>query len=131
MKKYNLTYKKIYFAVFGLLLGLIALQKSTHLFDGINPIVFTILAIVSVLIALNLIKVNDKNSLFKNDDELSLQIKFKSGYYSYFASMYMWILVLLFKDMFANTEALLITGVLLSAVIGLVSNLINRKYVGE
>ena len=54
------------------------------------------------------------------EDEFSNMIKYKSGYLAYLGSMYMWLFIFLFKDMFPDIETMLGGGILLSALIGFI-----------
>ena len=65
------------------------------------------------------------------DDELSMLIKYKSGYYAYMASMYMWFFIFLLKDNFPNTEAMLGGGILLSALISYLAKYVVKRNLNE
>ena len=59
----------------------------------------------------------DMNQGNPEEDELSMFIKYKSGYYAFRVSMFVWLFVFLFRDIFPDTESLVGTGILGSAVI--------------
>lgn len=60
------------------------------------------------------------------DDELSKLIKYKTGYYAYMASLYMWLVIFVAKGMFPDIETMLRGGILLSCLIWAIS-----KYIVE
>jgi hypothetical protein len=47
---------------------------------------------------------------------MSTRIKYKAGYHAFMASMYIWLFIFLFKDLFPDVETMLGGGILLSAV---------------
>jgi len=88
-----------------------------------------VIAIISVFYALKRM-IEEKEGQTK-DDEFSNQIKYKSGYYAYIASMYMWFFFFLFRSYFPNIETIVGGGVLLSALIYFISNLMVKREIYE
>ena len=64
---------------------------------------------------------------FPSDDELSNIVKFKSGYYAYMSSMYMWLFIFLLRDKFPDVETMVGGGILLSALMAFISKIVVKK----
>ncbi|MDH3322033.1 MAG: hypothetical protein OEM04_03530 [Flavobacteriaceae bacterium] len=98
-----------------------AVVKGTDLLKGIDLYVFILIIIIGIIA---LYKANKKEKELKEgvalEDELTLFIKYKSGYISYMITMYLWLFIFLFKDKFNDTETMLGSGILLSALISLI-----------
>ena len=65
------------------------------------------------------------------EDEMSNLIKYKSGYYAFMASMYMWLFIFLFKDKFPNIESMLGGGILLSSLIWYIAKMLVKREINE
>ncbi len=76
-------------------------------------------------------KDRDEKLGIATEDELSNLIKYKSGYYAFLSSMYMWLFVFIFKDKFPDTETMLGGGILLFALIFYVSKVIVKRGFNE
>ncbi|KAA3635992.1 MAG: hypothetical protein DWQ02_08980 [Bacteroidetes bacterium] len=111
-----------------IVLGYIAYQKGVDLFNGLNLVIFLLIIIFGVIALIGSIrKENEAKKGFPAEDELSTQIKYKSGYYAYMASMYLWLFIFLLKDSFPNTESMIGGGILLSALIFYISRIIVKR----
>lgn len=88
-----------------------------------------IVAIISILIALK--KRKEEKEGQPLEDEFSSMIKYKSGFYAYIASMYMWLFIFLFRDLFNDTETMLGGGILLSGLIGFIAKLYVKRGMDE
>jgi Predicted membrane protein (DUF2178) len=84
----------------------------------LDVLIFVLIVVIGV-IALYLARKKDKSIAegFPAEDEMSLLLKYKSGYYAFMISMYMWLFIFFFKDKFPDVETMLGGGVLLSALI--------------
>ncbi len=107
-------------------------KTNISLFHGLNLIII-ILVIVIGLIALYLSIKKDKEikAGFPSEDEMSLLLKYKTGYYAYLYSMYMWLFIFIFKDKFPNVETMLGGGILLSTFIYFITKVIIKKKTDE
>lgn len=86
-----------------------------------------LVAIASIYIAIR--KMKDEKEGQPAEDELSTQIKHKSGYLAYIASLYMWLFVFLFRDLFPDSESMVGGGILISALIGYIcKSLVKKQY---
>ena len=108
--------------------GFIVIERGTDLFHGLKLVIIALIIVIGVIAIFRALK---KEKEIKEglpaEDELSLQIRNKSGYYAYMASMYMWLFIFLFKDKFPDTETMLGGGILLSALIGFISKMIVKR----
>lgn len=108
--------------------GFIAIERGTDLFHGLDLVIFSLIVIIGVIALIRALKKDkEEKEGLPPEDELSLQIRNKSGYYAYMASMYMWLFIFLFKDKFPDIETMLGGGILLSALIGFISKLIVKR----
>jgi len=88
-----------------------------------------IVAIISIFIAIK--KMKEEKEGQPADDEFTIQIKYKAGYYAYISSMYMWLFIFLFRGLFPDIETLVGGGILLSGVIGFVCKMIVKKKIDD
>ena len=65
------------------------------------------------------------------EDEFTTKIKHKAGHHAYIATLYMWLFIFLFRDLFPDVETIVGGGILLSGVIGFVSKLMVRNSFDE
>ncbi len=108
--------------------GFIILERGTNLFKGLDLLVFSLIVIIGIIAFIQALKKDkDEKEGLPSDDELSLQIKYKSGYYAYLSSMYMWLFIFLLKDKFPDTETMLGGGILLSAIIAFISKMLVKR----
>ena len=106
----------------------ILIEKGTNLFKGLDLLIFILIIGIGVIALINAFKKDkEEKAGFATEDELSLKIKYKSGYNAYIASMYMWLFIFLMKDKFPNIETLLGGGILLSALIGFIAKYLVKK----
>ena len=132
MKKNRILLLITVFLSLSILGGYLALGNKANIFIGLN-LVITILIIGIGAIALIRAFKDDKEEKegLSTEDELSMRIKYKSGYYAYLASMYMWLFVFLLKDKFPDTETMLGGGILLSALISCMAKYVVKHKFNE
>jgi len=112
--------------------GFIAVQKGTNLFKGIDVFIFALIVIIGAAALINAYKKDkEEQNGFPSEDELSTLVKFKSGYYAYLASMYMWLFIFLLRDKFPDVETMMGGGILLSAFIAMVSKMVIKRRLHE
>lgn len=108
--------------------GFIVLEKGTNLFKGLDLVIFVLIVIIGAIAFARAFKKNkEEKEGLATEDELSTQMKYKSGYYAYLASMYMWLFIFLFKDKFPDTETMLGGGILLSALISFIAKVVVKR----
>ena len=115
-----------------LILGFIVLEKGTDLFKGLDLLVFVLIVVLAVFSLIKAIR-NDKDERagLKTEDELSTQIKYKAGYYTFLISIYMWLIISIMENKFPDTETIIGFGLIISALIFFISNIIIKKKFNE
>jgi uncharacterized membrane-anchored protein len=68
-------------------------------------------------------KLKKEKQGLKTEDELSRQMKYKSGYYAYLYSLTLWMFLFFIKDVFPNTDIMMAVGIILSVIIGIISKI--------
>ena len=118
--------------IMAVFLGFVIVEKGTNLFQGLNLIILILIVLGGIVaFATALKKDKEEKQGMPADDEFSLQLKYKSGYYAYMASLYMWLFIFLFKGYFPDVETMLGGGILLSALIGFISKYIVKQQFHE
>ena len=132
MKKQRIILVTAYLLILSVVFGLKYFEKQTGLFKSINPLFLLALIIIAFVFTLQSLKRKGKK---KNgipiDDEFSLLIKYKIGYYSFLGSSFLWYLLFILKDDFPDTETILGGGILLSTLIVIVTRIIIKRFPNE
>jgi len=132
MKKNRKTLLIISIIAMIVIWGFIALEKETNLFQGLDLFVFILIVIFGGLAIYLAIKKNKEiDEGFPPEDELSLRIKYKAGYYTYLVSMYMWLLIFMFKRYFPDVETIIGGGILLSALLSVIIKFVVKNKINE
>ena len=112
--------------------GFIVIERGTTLFKGLDLFIFALIIVLGIIAFLNALKKDkEEKQGLTTEDELSTRLKYKSGYYAYMASMYMWLFIFLLKDNFPDTETMLGGGILLSALIAFISKAVVKHQFNE
>ena len=113
-------------------LGFIIVEKGTNLFHGLNLLILILIILGGVVAFVTALKKDkEEKQGMPADDEFSLLLKYKAGYYAYMASLYMWLFIFLFKGYFPDIETMLGGGILLSALVGFISKYIVKQQFNE
>ena len=132
MTKQKMLLLAINLVIILVVLGITAFEKETGFLEGIHPIIILFLVLISVLIAVRpLKKRNNNKAALAVDDELSLSIKYKAGYYAYLITMLIWVFIFLVKDRFPNPDVLLGVGIMLSAISAIISRIVIKRKPNE
>ena len=117
MKKENKTFMLTSVLLMFALLGFGIAYNRGFDFKGLDLLIFALIVIVGG-IAVFLSHKRDKSieAGFPAEDEMSLLLKYKAGYYAFLSSMYIWLFIFIFKDKFPDVESMLGGGILLSAL---------------
>jgi len=128
MKNRKKRFMITFISIMVISLGYIYLDKGTELFKGLELIIVLLITIAGIMALIRVIK-KDKNlnEGLPEDDELSTKIKYKSGYYAYMATMYIWVIIFILKDLFPDKQSMLGGGILLSALISFVAKYFVKK----
>jgi hypothetical protein len=114
--------------IMGIIWAFIALEKGTHIFRGLDLFIFALIIIIAAVALIRALKKDKEHKAgIPAEDELTYKIKYKAGYIAYRASMYMWLFIFLLKDKFPSIEAMLGGGILLSAVISVIANIVTKR----
>ena len=114
------------------ILGFIAVEKGTNLFQGLDLIIFILIVLGGIIAFVSALKKDkEEKQGMPADDKFSLLLKYKSGYYAYMASLYMWLFIFLFKGYFPDVETMLGGGILLSALISFIRKFIVKRQFNE
>lgn len=98
--------------------GFIAVYKAGFIPSGLDLFIFALIIICGIYaFVIHLRRHRDHEQGIPVEDEMSTRIKHKTGYHAFTASMYMWLLIFVFKDLFPDVETMLGGGILLSGVI--------------
>ena len=118
MKKQRKTLMITSILIMVVVWGFIVLEKGTTLFKGLDLYIFILIVLIGIIAFVSALrKDKEEKQGLPVEDELSNLLKYKSGYYAYLASMYMWLFIFIFKDKFPDIETMLGGGILLSALI--------------
>ena len=110
--------------------GFIAAYRSGYIPTGLDLFIFALIIIAGIYAFVTHMRQHkDVQKGFPAEDEMSTRIKYKAGYYAFLASMYMWLFIFLFKDIFPDVETMLGGGILLSAILSIViKTYLTRNY---
>ncbi len=98
-------------------------------YDVLTTLLFLLLS--PFFIYLSIKKYKEEKKGLATEDEMSMRLKYKSGYYAYVYSVMMWMLIYFLKDIFPNTDLMLGIGIVLSILIGLISKLSIKRNFNE
>lgn len=113
-------------------LAFIVITNRTNVLKGLNLLIFALIIIGGVIAFVSAYKKDkEEKAGLTAEDELSTLIKYKSGYYAYMVSLYMWLFIFLFKDKFPDIETMLGGGILLSALIGYISKIVAKQKLND
>ncbi len=108
--------------IMALIWGFIIFTNVSSAMEGLDLFIFTLIILIAVIALIQALKTDkDEKAGLPADDELSTRIKYKSGYYAFLVSMYMWLFIFLFNDKFPDNETMLGGGILLSALISFIA----------
>ena len=108
----------------------VALYQAGYVPRGLDAVIFALILISGIYaFVVHMKRHNDAKQGLPPDDELSNQIKYKAGYYAFLSSMYVWLFIFLFKNIFPDLELMLGTGILTSAFISIaIKAYLSRNY---
>jgi len=110
--------------------GFVAVYHAGYIPKGLDLFIFALIMISGLYaFVTNMKRYKDEQEGFPAEDELSLRIKYRAGYYAFVASMYIWLFIFLFKDFFPDIETMLGGGVLTSAFLAMgIRGYLTRHY---
>lgn len=110
--------------------GFIAVYRGGYIPTGKQLLIIALIVISAIYaFVTHLKRYKDVQSGFPAEDEMSTLIKYKAGHHAFLASLYMWLFIFLFKDVFPDVETMLGGGILLSAAISFaIKSYLARHY---
>jgi len=114
------------------ILGFIVIIKSGFIPVGLDIIIISLIVIAGIFVLFQAIQKhkNIKQGL-PVEDELSVRIKHMAGYYAFITSMYMWLLIFIFRNRFQDVETMIGGGILCSSVLTIFIKLYLKKHYHE
>lgn len=132
MKKQRIVLIASYLIILSLVTVLRSFENQTGFFKSIDPLLLLLIVVIAFIYTIQSLKSkNKKKNGIPVDDEFSILIKYKIGYYSYLASAFLWYVLFVFKDHFHDTETILGGGILLSSLIVIVTRIIIKRFPNE
>ena len=132
MKTKRKTFLVTCIAIMAVIWAFAIIEKRTGLMEGLDLIIFILIVIGSIIAFVSAVKKDkEEKAGLPTEDELSDLLKYKTGYYAFFASMILWCIIFLFKDRFPNNESMVGGGILLSAVLFFIAKLVVKKQLYE
>ena len=118
--------------IFSMVLGLDFFEKHTGFFKWLDPTTLWIIVLVAMVFPIRFLrKSRKKKNGIPSDDELSILVKYKIGYYSFFSSSFLWYCLFCFKDRISDINTILGGGILLSVLIVLITSVVFKLYPDE
>ena len=107
--------------------GIVSYSQMGH----IQPKMLVIYALIGIVAVISIVQAVKKMREEKEgqplEDEFTTRIKHKAGHDAYIASLYMWLFIFLFRDIFPDTETMVGGGILLSGLIGFISKTMVKR----
>ncbi len=132
MKKSKILFLTLSGLTLTFIIGIYSYSKTSEIQPQmlIMYLLIGLIALVSIIISIR--KMKEEKEGQPMEDEFTTQVKHKSGFYAYIASLYMWLFIFLFKDILSSDPEILIGGgILLSGVIGYTCKLIVKRELNE
>jgi len=110
--------------------GFAAVYEGGFIPAGLDIFIFAMIMIGGIYAFITHMKRHkDLENGFPVEDEMSTRIKYKAGHRAFIVSMYIWLFIFLFKDLFPDVETMLGGGILLSAVLFIaIKSYLTRHY---
>ncbi len=134
MKRKLITRLPAILFIFFLEKGLLYFDKSSDYFAKYShdTLLFFIIFGAIILFAITFYKLRkEKHLLFEADDELSMRRKYQAGYYAFYDSLWLWLLLFMDKDQFHSMGVVLGGGILISLIIAVISFILVRYRIYE
>lgn len=98
--------------------GFIAVYKGGYAPRGLHVAIFMLIMIIGIYkLMINTKKHKAIEEGFPAEDEMSNRIEYQAGYYAFNTSMYIWLFIFFFKDLFPDIESMLVGGILSSVAV--------------
>ncbi len=132
MKKSRIILLIVSILILTIIIAFFFLREGPNVFQGLTLLIMILIVAIAVIAFIAALKKDkEEKAGLTVEDELTTKIKYKSGYYAYLASMYMWMFIFLFKDKFPDIETMLGGGILLSGLIGFIAKVVVKRNYNE
>jgi hypothetical protein len=110
--------------------GFAALHEGGYIPKGLGVFIFAMIMIAGIYAFFkHMRRYKEEKEGFAVEDELSTQIRYKAGYYSFNAALYIWLAIFLFQQFIPDTETMLGGGLLLSMIVSMgIRAYLTRSY---
>ncbi|TRX71356.1 hypothetical protein [Carboxylicivirga sp. M1479] len=130
LKKENLL--KTFGTLSMVILVWLLISNDLKSYPWLKTLILGLLGVIGIIYFYNSYKRDKEEELgLATEDELSRLLKYKSGYYAYTWSMYVWFCIFIFKDYFPNIETMIGGGILLSALLSFIAKVLVRIQLNE
>ena len=98
--------------------GFAALHHGGYIPEPLGIFIFAMIMIAGIYaFVTHMRRYKEEKEGFAVEDELSTQIQYKAGYYSFNASLFIWFAIFAFQQFIPDTETMLGGGLLLSMIV--------------
>ncbi len=98
--------------------GFAALHEWGYIPEPLGIFIFAMIMIAGIYaFFVHMRRYEEEKEGFAVEDELSTQIQYKAGYYSFNASLFIWFAIFMFQQFIPDTETMLGGGLLLSMIV--------------
>ena len=98
--------------------GFVDLHHGDYIPEPLGIFIFAMIMIVGIYaFFVHMRRYKEEKEGFAVEDELSTQIQYKAGYYSFNASLFIWFAIFAFQQFIPDTETMLGGGLLLSMIV--------------
>jgi hypothetical protein len=110
--------------------GCAALYHGGYIPEGKGIFIFAMIIVAGVFAFVRHVRrYKDAREGFAVEDELSTQIRYKAGYYSFITSLYIWAAIFAFHQLIPDVKTMLGGGILLSAIASIgIKAYLTRSY---
>lgn len=128
MNNNNWNYRTIFIIVIFGLLGLAIAYVNEFDYTGLDLLKFAVIIIIGSILVYYARKNESIEAEFPAEDERTLHLKYKVGYYAGQISFYIWLFIFIFNDKFPyDVEIILGGGLLLSALIIIITRFVIKR----
>ena len=112
--------------------GFAALHHAGYIPEPLGIYIFAMIMITGIYAFFtHMRRYEEEKEGFAVEDELSTRIKYKAGYYSFNASLYIWCAIFVFQQSIPDTRMMLGGGLLLSMIVFMGSRAYLRRSYDE
>jgi hypothetical protein len=108
--------------------GLLFFEKQTGFFGTMGHSLLVYIAYATFIFNVIFFKIRKKKKIvIPADDEYSRLVKYKSGYYAFHASLFLWTFILMLSNRFPNSQSMLGGGLILMTIFSVITYFIAKR----